>query len=50
VWLSADSGGGMDLLREAVRTHMPAFPNPEATIGALGDNTVAPQPSAQSLL
>lgn len=50
VWLSAQSGLGVDLLREAVRSHMPAFPNPEAMLGALGDNTVAPQPSVQSLL
>ena len=50
VWLSASSGGGIDALREAVRSHMPAFPNSEPVLGALGDNVDAVQPSVQSLL
>ena len=50
VWISAHQGQGMDLLRQAVRSHMPAFPNPEPLMGALGDNSPVSQPSAQSLL
>ena len=50
VWISAHDGQGMDLLRQAVRSHMPAFPNPEPLMGALGDNSPVSQPSAQSLL
>ncbi|WVN42804.1 GTPase HflX [beta proteobacterium MWH-UniP1] len=50
VWLSASSGSGIDALRQAVRSHMPAFPNSEPTLGALSDNVDAVQPSVQSLL
>ncbi len=50
VWLSASSGSGIEALREAVRSHMPAFPISEPTLGALSDNVDAVQPSVQSLL
>ena len=50
VWISASTGEGIDLLRQAVRSHMPAFPNPETWTGALGDNALVTQPSVQSLL
>lgn len=50
VWLSAASGQGLDAVREAVRSHMPAFPNPAAWMDSLGDNPDLVQPSVQSLL
>jgi len=50
VWLSAASGQGLDAVREAVRSHMPAFPNPAAWMDTLGDNPDLVQPSVQSLL
>ena len=50
VWLSAASGQGLDAVREAVRSHMPAFPNPAAWMDSLGDNPDSVQPSVQSLL
>ncbi len=50
VWLSAASGLGLDAVREAVRSHMPAFPNPAAWMDTLGDNPDLVQPSVQSLL
>ncbi|MEN9772634.1 MAG: GTP-binding protein hflX [Pseudomonadota bacterium] len=50
VWLSAASGQGLDAVREAVRSHMPAFPNPAAWMDSLSDNPDSVQPSVQSLL
>ena len=50
IWLSAASGQGLDAVREAVRSHMPAFPNPAAWMDSLGDNPDSVQPSVQSLL
>ncbi len=50
VWLSAASGQGLDAVREAVRSHMPAFPNPAAWMDSLSDNPDFVQPSVQSLL
>lgn len=50
VWLSAADGQGVDLLREAVRSHMPAYPLPYAEEGLFGDNNNPLQPSVQSLL
>ncbi len=50
VWLSAASGQGLDAIREAVRSHMPAFPNPAAWMDSLSDNPDFVQPSVQSLL
>ncbi|MBU3725462.1 MAG: GTPase HflX [Burkholderiaceae bacterium] len=50
VWLSAQTGLGLDALREAVRSHVPAFPSPDPWPGALSDNLGALQPSVQSLL
>ena len=50
VWVSAASGGGLAGLREAVRSHVPAFPSPETCSGTLSDNVGLLQPSVQSLL
>lgn len=50
VWLSAEKGLGIDLLREAVRSHMPAFPSPQAWPFGVGDNADVVQPSVRSLL
>ena len=50
VWVSAASGGGLAGLREAVRSHVPAFPSPETCSGTLSDNVGFLQPSVQSLL
>ncbi len=50
VWLSAVSGEGLGALREAVRSHVPAFPSPETWPGPLSDNLGSLQPSVQSLL
>jgi GTPase len=50
VWLSAADGQGVELLREAVRSHMPAFPLPSGTEGVLGNDNNSLQPSVQSLL
>ena len=50
VWVSAASGEGMARLREAVRSHVPAFPSPETCSGTLSDNVGFLQPSVQSLL
>jgi len=50
VWLSAADAQGVDLLREAVRSHMPAFPSPDPAEGMQTDNLNTMQPSVQSLL
>ena len=50
VWVSAASGEGLAGLREAVRSHVPAFPSPETCSGTLSDNVGFLQPSVQSLL
>ncbi|MBU6142992.1 MAG: GTPase HflX [Betaproteobacteria bacterium] len=50
VWVSAASGEGLAGLREAVRSHVPAFPSPETWPGTLSDNAGFLQPSVQSLL
>ena len=50
VWLSAQAGQGLGLLREAVRSHVPGFPSPDPWPGPLSDNLGALQPSVQSLL
>ncbi len=50
VWVSAASGEGLAGLREAVRSHVPAFPSPETWPGTLSDNVGFLQPSVQSLL
>lgn len=50
VWASAASGEGLAGLREAVRSHVPAFPSPETWPGTLSDNAGFLQPSVQSLL
>jgi GTP-binding protein HflX len=50
VWLSAADGQGLEILREAVRSHMPAFPLPTGAEGVFGDNENQLQPSVQSLL
>jgi GTP-binding protein HflX len=50
VWVSAASGEGLAALREAVRSHVPAFPSPETWPGTLSDNAGFLQPSVQSLL
>ncbi|MEY3542834.1 MAG: GTP-binding protein hflX, partial [Pseudomonadota bacterium] len=52
VWLSAADAKGIDALREAVRSHMPAFPSPEKEpwSGVVSEHLNAMQPSVQSLL
>jgi GTP-binding protein HflX len=50
VWLSAAEAQGVDLLRAAVRSHMPAFPSPDSAEGMQTDNLNTMQPSVQSLL
>jgi len=50
VWLSAASGDGIPLLREAVRSHMMGAPEEPAWVASLGDNLDVVQPSVQSLL
>lgn len=50
VWLSAADGRGVDLLREAVRSHTPAYPDPNRAEALFGDHDNQVQPSVQSLL
>jgi GTPase len=50
VWLSAADGQGVDLLRQAVRSHIPVFPSPQAEEGLFSDKNNHLQPSVQSLL
>lgn len=50
VWLSAATGEGADLLREAVRSFLHQPPALAPWVDGLGDNFGSVQPSAQSLL
>lgn len=50
VWLSAASGEGVSLLREAIGSFARAGESEPAWVTGLGDNESALQPSAQSLL
>jgi GTPase len=50
VWLSAASGEGVPLLRQAVQSFMSGPSENTAWVSALGDNVDAVQPSVHSLL